>query len=39
MKGRDRLVQVAIGFEEVDSNGMKTKRIVWVDCDAAQPVD
>lgn len=38
LDGGDREIQVVIGYEEVDSNGTRLNRVVWVDCDSAVPV-
>ncbi len=35
---RDSLIQVVIGYEEVEANGTRWNRVTWVDCDSAVPV-
>jgi hypothetical protein len=34
---RDSLIQVVIGYEEVEADGVRVNRVVWVDCDSAVP--
>lgn len=38
LDGRDQVIQVVIGYEEVEADGVRLSRVVWVDCDSAVPV-